>query len=59
MSVEVRVRGERQVLRQGQLVDFPGAGLTIGLIGSTALTGPDRFRAEGNPYAIDLIAWRR
>ncbi|MEO8453168.1 MAG: hypothetical protein ABI647_25490 [Gemmatimonadota bacterium] len=59
MSVEVQIRGERQVMRPGQLLDFPGAGLTVGLIGSTALTGADRFRAEGNPYAIDLVAWRR
>jgi len=57
MPVEVTVRGERRMMTQGELVDFKSAGLTVGLVGSTALTGPERFQAEGNPYAIDLIAW--
>lgn len=57
MPVEVSVLGERRTLRQGELVDFTQAGVTVGLLGSTALTGADRFRAEGNPFAIDLIAW--
>lgn len=59
MPVEVQAGGERRTLTQGQVIDLASAGLTVGLIGSTALTGGDRFQAEGNPYAIDLIAWRR
>jgi hypothetical protein len=59
MAVEIQVGGERRTMTQGQVIDLTGAGLTIGLIGSTALTGASRFQAEGNPYAIDLVAWRR
>ncbi len=57
MSVEVTVAGVRRTLTQGQIVDFPEGNLTVGLAASSAYVGADAFRAEGNPYSIDLIAW--
>jgi len=57
MDVEVRVGRERKVLAQGQVAEFPGSRLTVGLVASVAYTGADVYRAEGNPYAIQLVAW--
>jgi len=55
MPVEVRVGDVRRTLTAGQSADV--GGVTVGILASTALTGADAFRAEGNPYAIDLVAW--
>jgi hypothetical protein len=57
MNVEVTVGGSHKVLSQGQVAEFPESGLVVGLLASTAYTGADAYRAEGNPYAIDLVAW--
>jgi hypothetical protein len=57
MGVEVTVAGERRTLTQGQIADFAEGNLTVGVASSSAHVGADAFRAEGNPYAIQLIAW--
>lgn len=59
MRVEVRVGEHRRVLEQGQIVEFPESGLTVGLTASLANVGADAYRAEGNPYAIRLVAWTK
>lgn len=58
MNVEVTVGEERQVLTAGQIVEFKQAGLIVGLIASIAYEGEQAPVAEGNPYAINLVAWR-
>jgi hypothetical protein len=55
MPVEVRVGDVRRTMTQGQIAEFPG--LTVGLLASSAYVGPDAYRAEGNPYSVDLVAW--
>lgn len=57
MNVEVRVGRERKVLAQGQIAEFLGSRLSVGLVTSIAFTGADLHRIEGNPYAIQLVAW--
>jgi len=56
-DVEVRVGGERKILTQGQLEHFSASQLSVGLVASIAYTGASAARAEGNPYAIRLVAW--
>jgi hypothetical protein len=55
MPVEVRVGDVRRMMATGQIADF--SGVTVGVQASSALVGADAFRAEGNPYSIDLVAW--
>jgi hypothetical protein len=57
MQVAVTVGGALQVLSQGQVVDFAQAGLTVGIVGSSAYVGPNAPAAEGRPYALNLVAW--
>jgi hypothetical protein len=57
MAVEVRVGKERKVLTQGQIVEFAVSRLSVGLVASAAYTGGAAARAEGNPYAIRIVAW--
>lgn len=57
MPVEVSVGSERKTLAQGETADFAGAGITVGIVASQAVTGEDVNREEGNPYAIRLLAW--
>lgn len=57
MNVMVTVGGERKVLSPGQVVDFPAAGLTVGLVGSDAFVGERANAAEGRPYALNIVAW--
>jgi hypothetical protein len=59
MNVEVRVGGERQVLKVGEIGEFKKAGLSVGLLGSIAYEGDAAAATEGNPYAINLTAWTR
>ena len=56
-DVDVRVGNERKILAQGQIADFPDSRLSVGLVASIAYTGASVARAEGNPYAIRLVAW--
>jgi hypothetical protein len=55
MAVDVRVGDMRRTMTTGQIADF--SGLTVGVRASSAFTGADAFRVEGNPYSIDLVAW--
>jgi len=57
MSVTVTVGGEQKVLAPGQIVDFERAGVTVGIIGSAAFVGDEAPRAEGRPYALNIVAW--
>lgn len=57
MNVVVTVGGERQMLSPGQILDFPRAGLTVGLVGSDAYTGETVNAIEGRPYALHIVAW--
>lgn len=57
MAVEVQIGSTKQVLTQGQIVEFPEHRLTVGVVASSAYVGADAYRAEGNPYAIRLVAW--
>jgi hypothetical protein len=56
MRVDVRVGASQRTMASGQVAQFPG--LTVGVLASSAYVGPDSYRAEGNPYSMDLIAWR-
>jgi len=58
MNVEVTVAGETKVLRIGQIEEFRRAGLSVGLIGSEAYEGESAAALEGNPYVINLTAWK-
>jgi hypothetical protein len=57
MNVMVTVGGERKMLSPGQLVEFPEAGLTVGVVGSDAFVGESANAAEGRPYALNIVAW--
>jgi hypothetical protein len=54
-SVDVRVGGARKVMVPGEIAQI--GGLTVGLLTSSAITGPEAQTLEGSPYSIDLIAW--
>ena len=57
MSVAVTVGDSRQLLASGQTVVFEAAGLTVGIVGSSAYVGDQEPSAEGRPYALYLVAW--
>ena len=57
MPVEVAVGEEKQTLRPGQITEFKSARLSVGIVASQALTGKEAEVAEGNPYALRLLAW--
>jgi hypothetical protein len=54
-SVDVRVGSARRTLAPGDTTQV--GGMTVGVIASRGLTGPDAKTLEGSPYAIELIAW--
>lgn len=57
MPVDVTISGESKVLAQGDEEEF-SAGLTVRLTASLAIQGPSVNALEGDPYRIELIAWR-
>jgi hypothetical protein len=57
MNVLVTAGGERKMLSPGQIVEFPDAGLTVGLVGSDAFSGESANAVEGRPYALNIVAW--
>lgn len=57
MAVDVRVGKSHQTLTQGQIAEFPQERVSVGLVASVAHVGADAHRAEGNPYAVHLVAW--
>lgn len=58
MQVRVSFRGETRVLSQGQQADFGEAGMTLKVLASVAVQGPAANALEGEPYRIELVAWR-
>jgi hypothetical protein len=58
MAVAVTLRSERRTLRPGEQAEFPGAGLTVRLLASVAVQGEAAHAVEGDPYRIELLAWR-
>lgn len=54
--VDVTVEDTTERFSQGDIRRFPN-GLVVALVASEALTGADAHRAEGNPFAIRLLAW--
>ena len=57
MNVSVTVGGEQKILSPGQIQDFDRAGLTVGIVGSEAVTGESVNAIEGRPYALQIVAW--
>ncbi len=58
MPVVVTVGSERQTLRLGEQADFARARLTVRLLASTAIQGEAAYAVEGDPYRVQLLAWR-
>ncbi len=56
-SVDVRVGNgnARKTIVPGEIAQI--GGMTVGLMASRAITGPEARTLEGSPYSIDLIAW--
>ena len=57
MSVTVSIGGERQVIPAGETAVFEKAGMTVGIIGSSAYLGDQEPSAEGRPYALNIVVW--
>jgi hypothetical protein len=55
VSVAVRVGDVSRIMEPGETAQV--GGLTVRLVGSTAVTGDRAARIEGSPYTINLIAW--
>ncbi len=58
MAVAVTVGSERRTLRPGEQAEFPKARLTVKLLASVAVQGEAVHAVEGDPYRIELLAWR-
>jgi hypothetical protein len=58
MAVRVSLGGETRTLGPGEQADFGEAGLTLKILASVAVQGQATHALEGEPYRIELLAWR-
>jgi len=58
MAVALTVGREGRTMRPGEEVEFPRAQLTVRLLASVAVQGEAAHAVEGDPYRIELLAWR-